>query len=142
MSDIAPTKIKVYGASHLGDADFWRKLRSEWTEVEFTARWPIDSVADGKPIWPHDPSHGRLFWQKDHDDVARADVVLVYSQILDPLRGAIFEAGIAVGLGKRIIIVGDHPSYSTWQYHPATFRVETIDHARSLLRLMADEISP
>jgi hypothetical protein len=135
-------KIKVYTASHLGEADFWRQLRDDWPEVEFTARWPVNCVVDGQPAWPQDPSHGRLFWQIDHDDVARADVVLCYSRILDPLRGAIFEAGLAVGMGKRAIVVGEHPSYSTWQYHPAIYHAASIDHARSILRLMADDNSP
>lgn len=131
--------IKVYTASNLSNGPLWRKLRNDWPEIEIVARWPFLHVTDnGAPGWPSDcAAHGSVFWQHDHDDVAASDVVLVYGHEDKALRGSLVEAGMGIAMGKIIIVVGTHHSYSTWQYHPAVKRVPDLEAARSLLRLIA-----
>lgn len=132
--------MKVYTASKLKEGPRWRRLAAEWPEVEFVARWPFMHVTDdGAPGWPDDcAAHGSIFWQHDHEDVARADVVLLFAaDPSDVLRGGLVEAGMAIALGKTVIVVGENPGYGTWQFHQQVKRVPTLDAARSLLRLMA-----
>lgn len=136
----ARAPISVYTASKLSLAPLWLNLISAWPEVHFTARWVKDHVsAAGEPKWPGDEAHGRVFWQHDWEDVARARVVLCYGRPDEVLRGALVEAGIALGMGKNVIVVGQNASYSTWQYHRNVFRVADLDAARSLLRLIAQD---
>jgi hypothetical protein len=131
-------RVKVYTASKLSDGPLWRQLSKEWPEIEIVARWPFLHVTDtGEPGWPRDcTAHGSIFWQHDHDDVAACRVVLVYTPIGGTLRGALVEAGMGIALGKIVIVVGDHPDFGTWQFHPLVKRVATLDAARSLLRLI------
>jgi len=136
-------RIKVYTASCLNKGPLWRELASVWEEVEIVARWPFLHVNnEGLPDWPEDcPAHGAEFWQQDHDDVLRADVVLIYAIETDELRGALVESGMALGLGKPVIVAGKNHRFGTWQYHRLARRVPTLEAARSLLRLMSTPAS-
>ena len=125
--------IKVYTASKLGHAPRWRALLKEWPEVAFTARWPHKHVG----AVPDEAVFARVFWEQDLEDVSRAGGVLVYAEPGDHLRGALVEAGMALALGKWVIVVGEHEDYGTWQYHPLVYRVSDLDQARLLLRTMA-----
>lgn len=133
------TRLKVYTASKLSHGPLWRRLRDEWPEIEIVARWPFLHVTDdGEPGWPSDcAAHGSVFWKHDFEDVDRSDVVLVYGDTEDVLRGALVEAGMGIALDKIVIVVGHLPSYGTWQYHSAVKRVETLADARSLMKLIA-----
>lgn len=128
--------IKVYTASKLCHASLWKELRDDWTEIEFTARWPIHYMSGDNPRWPEDPNFGSIFWRHDVEDVTRADVVLCYGGADEILRGALVEAGIALGQGKRVICVGHSHSFGTWQYHDNVHWVATLLEARSLLALV------
>ena len=132
-------QLKVYTASRLKEGPRWRAMMNDWPEVEFVARWPFVHITpEGESGWPQDsPAHGSIFWQHDHEDIIRADVVLVYGHPDDVLRGALVEAGIGIALGKIVVVVGENESYGTWQYHQGVKRVATFEDARSLLRLMA-----
>ena len=125
--------IKVYTASKLSEAERWRSLAEEWDEIEFVSRWPFKHVG----TVPDHPMFSGVFWDQDLKDIAAADVVLVYGTPNEPLKGALVEAGMAIALGKSVIVVGDHESYSTWQYHRNVYRVPDLDHAHILLMLIA-----
>jgi nucleoside 2-deoxyribosyltransferase len=124
--------MKVYTASNLCQAELWRDLAREWPEVEFVARWPFKHVG----TVPDRECYARVFWDHDFEDVSRADIVLVYAVPEKNLKGALVEAGMGIALGKSVIVVGEHESYSTWQYHRAVHRVPDLDSARLLLRMM------
>jgi hypothetical protein len=132
-------RIRVYTASKLSEGPRWRALDYAWPEIEIVARWPFLHVTlEGAPSWPEDcAAHGAEFWRHDHEDVARCDVVLLYGAPEHVLRGGLVEAGMAIALGKVVIVVGGNPGYGTWQFHTQVRRVGTLDAARSLLRLMA-----
>lgn len=146
--DVAPPKvkvkrkIKVYTGTKLNNASFIRDTIAHWPEIEVTSRWPFSHVDGDSPLWPEDcAAHGSIFWIHDEEDVRRADVVLVFGYGDAPLKGALVEAGMAIGLGKRVIVVGENPSYSTWQYHPLVYRVRDMDTARSFLTLLATDMT-
>jgi len=125
-------RLRVYTASKISQAPRWLALAREWPEVEFVARWPH--------LIGHTPDEGvfmKAFWQQDHEDVAKAHVVLTYGEPGEHLRGALVEAGMGIALGKTIIVVGDHPDYGTWQEHPLVFKCKDLSEARSLLQVLA-----
>lgn len=134
-------KIKVHTATKLRYASMIRDEISKWPEIEVTSRWPFSHVDGDEPLWPEDcPAHGSIFWSHDEEDVRKADVVLVFGHEDDVLRGALVEAGIGIGLGKRVIVVGINPAYGTWQFHPNVSRVKDMQTARSLLSLLASDL--
>jgi len=125
--------IKVYTASKLDQAQRWKDLAKEWIEVEFTARW----VSHHAGTTPDHECFAKVFWQHDVEDVLAADVVLVFAEPHEHLRGALVEAGMAIAFGLQVIVVGTHQDYGTWQYHPAVHRVPDLDYARTLLQTMS-----
>jgi hypothetical protein len=125
--------IKVYTASKLDQAQRWKDLALEWTEVKFTARWVSQHVGST----PDHECFAKVFWEHDAEDVFASDVVLVFAESHEHLRGALVEAGMAIAFGREVIVVGSHPDYGTWQYHPAVYRVPNLDYARILLQTMA-----
>lgn len=121
--------IRVYTASQTRHYETWIRLWSEWTEVQFTSSWPFMFSAGV----PESPENASRFWYKDLQEVKGSDVVLVYAEPRDTLRGALIEAGCALGLGKRVICVGENPGFGTWQYHPSVFQVVDLEEARAVL---------
>lgn len=118
-------QIRVYTASKLCHAELWKKLRVLFPEVYFTARWPylVGQIED-------QPAQAEQFWQDDLADIARSDVVLVYTAGREEhLRGALVEAGMGIALGKIIMVIGDHPDYGTWQYHSSVYKYPTVEVA-------------
>lgn len=140
-------QIRVYTASKTNHAAMWLRLRAEWPEVHFTARWPMQVLAG----LPQTPNFAMQFWQDDLEDVKFADVVLVYAEYhaipfahsvmnntepkgeWEHLRGALVEAGMGIALGKRILVIGDAPDYGSWQHHPLCDKVENFEKARTEL---------
>lgn len=125
------SKLRVYTASCLRHADGWKYMANDNQEIEWVARWPTEHCSNV----PDNSAFARWFWSQDFEDVARADVVLVFAEGNDNLRGALVEAGIGIALHKRIIVVGEHVSYGTWQYHPSVVRVKDLPDALETLRL-------
>jgi hypothetical protein len=120
--------IRVYTASKLHHRQRWISIRSQWPGVTFTARWP-DLERDGPPS----DEEARINWLNDEADVRSADVVLVYAEQGEHLRGALIEAGIGIALGKTVLVVGDHPDFGTWQHHPKVTHAADLDDARARL---------
>ncbi len=134
------TRIRVYTASKLSEGPLWRRLAIQWgDEIEIVARWPFLHVTeDGSPRWPGNcAAHGAEFWRHNREDVAACDVLLLYGKFEHVLRGGLVEAGMALALGKVVIVVGENNGYGTWKFHSHVRRVETLDAARSLLKLMS-----
>lgn len=131
-------KVRVYTASKLKSASFIREEINLWPEVEVVARWPFSHVDGDEPLWPEDcGAHASIFWVHDEEDVRKCDVVLLFGEETDVLRGGLVEAGMGLALGKTVIVVGRNTSYGTWQHHPKVYRVKDMTNARSLLTLLA-----
>lgn len=122
---------KVYFASKLRHGSLWRRFREDMQDIEVVSRW-LD--LEGANVANDDPANAIQFWRHDVHDVQRCDVVLVYAEGEDKNRGALVEAGVGIGCGKHIIVVGEHPDYGSWQYHPLVSRVPTLADAFRLIR--------
>lgn len=125
---------KVYIASKLKYAPMFRSIRDSWKPegIELHARW-FDQVQHEETATPDD---FKIFWRVDEHDVKTSRAVIVYAQEGDELRGALIEAGIAIGNRILVILVGECASYGTWQHHPCVVRATGLDHAfEMILRL-------
>jgi hypothetical protein len=135
---------KVYIASKFKHGVWWKKLYEDsrnfsllsdepkhpWYGIEFTSRWFKNYAGNV----PDEPQFCKIGWVHDVEDVAAADVLIIYAEPEDNLRGALVEVGVALANDLWIIAVGDHPDYGTWQYHPYVHKVNTMDEALQLLR--------
>lgn len=121
--------IRVYTASKLRHAAMWRQLCAETKHVQFHARWLKHNVIGT----PDDAVNASEFWLQDEQDVRDADAMLVYAEDGEHLRGALVEAGIAIACGIIVFVVGNHPDFGTWQYHPGVVRVPTLAAALEYL---------
>jgi hypothetical protein len=129
--------VKVYIASKLANArHIIDQYRGPWLRdgIDVHARW-LDqatielsdlNIAESQP----DMS---IFWRVDEEDVRDADALIVFALPGDRLRGALVEAGIAIANGVLVIVVGAHPDFGTWQYHPGVVRAADMDHAKTML---------
>lgn len=108
---------RIYFASKLSHAPLVLALRNTHPEIHFTQRWDLmaGQIEDS-------PAGAPKFWQDDYDDIWRSDAVLIWGKPEDKLRGALVEAGIAIGMKKLVIAAGEHPDFGTWQYHPRVWR--------------------
>ena len=126
--------IKVYIASKLSYAKRFRDLREIWgmRGVDLHARWFDQAELEhvNHELTPHD---FHVFWLVDEEDVRQSDAVILYAENGDRLRGALVEVGMAIALGKLVIVIGDHPDYGTWQHHPVVTRADSLDHAFTML---------
>jgi nucleoside 2-deoxyribosyltransferase len=132
-SAILPNRVlSIYFASLIKHAKVGKYLSAEWNEFEWTARWPhlTGKVQSEMPF-------AKVFWEMDAADIRKAEIVLVYAESGDNLRGTLVEAGIALGQGKSVIVIGDNQSYGSWQYHPLVHRADDLTAARQLLRVLA-----
>lgn len=122
--------IRVYTASKLTTASLWRELSKKWPHVLFHARW----LKHNEIGTPDLREYAGRFWMEDQQDVKCADAVLVYAKEGEHLRGALVEAGMAIAFTIPVIVVGEHPDYGTWQYHPCVERAKDIDEAGQMLK--------
>lgn len=130
---------KVYIASKFKYGKKWKELQDAayfydhaWSGVEFVSRWFLNYYDNV----PDEPQFCKIGWIHDIEDIAKADAVIVYSEAEDNLRGALVEAGAAIALDKYVIVVGEHPDYGNWQYHPNVHKVTDLDAALVVLRCL------
>lgn len=111
----------VYFASKMDKAHRWRELYSYSDLINITARWPYL-----EPSVAPTPANAKKFWRGDYLDIQACDFLICYADGDDKLRGALVEAGMAIGMGKTVIVIGIHDDYGTWQYHEQVLRFSTI----------------
>lgn len=122
------TVPKVYIASKIRYAPVWRELYSH-SDIHIVSRWPfLETQVDDRP------TNCRKFWQDDFTDVSSADILILFAEEGENLRGALVEVGIALGLGKHIIVIGDHKDHGTWWHHPQVKKVINLEQAIKLAR--------
>ncbi len=127
-------RLAIYFASKTDHAPMAKLLQTEWTEFTWTSRWPLYV---GKVEHFQNEAMAKIGWEYDLADIQAANVVLVFSKPEDTLRGALVEAGMAIALGKKVLVVGENDSYGTWQYHPLVLHAPNMLQARNILRTLA-----
>src|SRR5262249_12139340 len=100
--------------------------------IDLHARWH-DQAALEHPEHNLSPEDFHIFWLVDEEDVKASDAVVVFGAADDKLRGALVEAGIAIGAGILTILVGDCPDWGTWQHHPVVARATSMEHAKEMI---------
>ena len=129
-------KPKVYTASKAHYHLLWKKMAEdpEWSFVEFTASWPnspeILKELAGEPV---DPDMLREGWMTNISEVIDSDFLLVYVKPSDPIKGTIFEAGVATGRSIPVLLVGDIDPRHSWRWHPNIRRFDSLREARDYL---------
>lgn len=126
--------IRVYTASKISSAPMWRELSKKWPHVLFHARW----LKHNEIGTPNLREYAGRFWMEDDQDVKCSDAVVVYANEGEHLRGALVEAGMAIAYTIPVIVVGKHPDYGTWQYHPCVAQAADLDEAGKMLKHMDD----
>jgi hypothetical protein len=119
---------RVYGASKLSTWRLWLTLRedSDWAFVDWTASWPLKVDQEESA----GPQEFGIAWETDLREIRSSDfVMLVYDE---GIKGALVEAGMAMGIGTRVITVG-LPAEHTWSYHPLVTRCYDLVSARNML---------
>lgn len=126
----------LYVASKMDHRGLFKDLRRKWRAqgVQIVSSW-IDAG----------PNHDRLTplayagaWIDNYREITAAKAVLCYGEARDgPLRGALVEAGIAMGQHKPVVIVGpiDFTSWGTWQYHPLVHFCINLEASLHVLRV-------
>lgn len=124
---------KVYIASKMHHAPKWREAYSR-EDIHVVSRWPfLETQVDDRP------SNCRKFWQDDFTDVQSCAVLILFAEEGENLRGALVEVGIALALGKFVIVIGEHHDHGTWWHHPLVRRVDDFEKAVGLAgRLIND----
>lgn len=110
-----------YIASRVHHAERWKQFRDAGAPIIST--W-IDEAGEGQTA-----SMGML-WQRIVDEINRCSALVLYATPDDfPLKGALVEAGIAMGLGRKVIVVlpgveFEKPSMrpiGSWIMHPEVY---------------------
>lgn len=107
----------IYVASRVHHAPMWRDLRQSWP---INSTW-IDEAGEGETA-----DLGEL-WARIEAEICQADAVVMYVCQKDfPLKGALIEAGMALAIGKPVIVVADGVELEprsmrplgSWVHHP------------------------
>lgn len=137
--------LPIYVASRASVPErgaMWRRFRAQG--VPITSSW-FDEDGDG--------ATGDFceLWSRIENEIADSAALVLYAETADfPLKGAFIEAGIALGLGKPVIVclpdlgLLDH-SYrpiGSWIAHPLVTRCDDIAAAIALASKPSAKTSP
>lgn len=129
--------LSIYVASRASvpeRGEMWRRFRSEGFRI--TSSW-IDEDGDGTTQDFTD------LWQRISDEIAEAYGVVLYAEASDfPLKGALIEVGIALGLNKPVIVCLPHLNLDTrscrpigsWINHPMVSRKDNVREAMNAMQ--------
>lgn len=111
---------KVYGASKIEEASFWRNCVDRFPEIEWTARWPSVCLlaTTGIDQMPS-PAQAKRAWLIDFADVRRSDALFLLAPSSEKhLRGGLVEAGYALALSIPVYLIGEHDDFGSWRHYP------------------------
>lgn len=130
--------IRVYPSSKVKHAPMWRKLQQEVPHVFFDARWI--KRAEKEEQMQGDDFHD--LWKECQEDIKDADVLLVYAEDGDQLKGALVEVGMALAFGVQVMLVTaveDKHVFGTWMHASGVGWTSTMEDAMKKLYLMTDK---
>lgn len=123
---------KIYVASRASLPErpaMWRQMRQEGWRI--TSTW-IDESEPGQTLSMTD------LWARIHSEIWEANGVMLYAEPGDfPMKGALIEAGIAIGLQKPVVVCMpgvnlEQPSLrpiGSWIAHPYVVRQDDLAQA-------------
>lgn len=126
-------KMAVYISS--SDSDDARMAAIELEAAGFTvsSNWHGKPFADETPEFPGDKAGQREAADMNIAAIAMSDAVLMMVPDYRCLGGCYVEAGVAIGLGKRLVLVGDSRPNILLHASDAE-RAKTVKSAISLLK--------
>lgn len=122
------TKPKIYIASKAIHRPMWRYLRDRW-DFHIISTW-IDTPDEFIGVTDEVNLDYTKLWLSCVNDVRNCDVLVMYVEEGERMKGALIELGIALGLGKEVIVTGPVGDNGTWHHHP---KVEVSDKSISEL---------
>lgn len=120
-----PSKPKVYCASKLYHAPMWRDWRTGTKQIELCSTWHDNLRVEQDDS---DPQACRIGWERNVDDIVRADALLCYAHTGEKLNGGLVEIGMAIALYTPVYLVGGH-TWGTWRYMQDVSLHESLAHA-------------
>jgi hypothetical protein len=118
----------IYTASKTRHAAMWRDLREQGYRI--IATW-ID-YADGSAV-----TDWQRLWLSCVSEAAAANIMLVYVERDDELRGAYVEMGVAIANQRRVMLVNPHRvRVSDVVNHPLVTEFEALDKALEAIRAL------
>lgn len=106
-------KPKIYIASKAHHRPRWRAVRDNGYEI--VSQW-IDTE-DKFTLDPTDLDFVKL-WEMCLADIKSCDVLVLYVEDGERLKGALVELGAAIALNKEIIVTGRIGDNGSWHNHP------------------------
>lgn len=116
----------------------WRELRDDYG-VGITSSW-IDQAGEGETFC------NAALWSDIENEVRVADALILYAEPDDfPLKGALVECGMALAMGKRVMIVApdvslEHKSLrpiGSWAMHPLVSFHQSVRQAMASFERLA-----
>jgi hypothetical protein len=110
-------------------AAMWRKLRFEGAPI--ISSW-IDEAGEGET------ADFTELWNRIHGEIMRSSFLVLYAEAGDfPLKGALVEVGIALGIGRpvRVVLPGvdvegrTYRPVGSWIKHVSVRRFDTLTDA-------------
>ena len=95
--------MKFYGASKIWHAPLWQSVR----DLGNTARWiDIEGDSESTPVYQGEEITRQDIWNFCLTDVTKAQAVILYCGAMEEnQRGAVMEAGHAMGQGKPVYCI-------------------------------------
>lgn len=95
-----------YSRKH--EAQHFARMAGVVPGIGVTSRWHMqDDAEEGEPNIIRDPAKGRVYAQRDLDDIQAADMLVLFSETMSAPRGSRHvEFGYALALGKFLMVIG------------------------------------
>jgi len=123
-------KPLIYTASKTCHAAKWLALRASGVDINST--W-IDEAGEGQSTDLSDLAERCI------KEAAQCDFLLLYCEPHEVLKGALFEAGAALGAGRIVVCVGTCANWSdTFAKHPNWTFAKSIEDAVAAMNTIYD----
>lgn len=115
----------------------WRSLRERGLPIKAT--W-IDEAGEGETADLDE------LWQRIHREISASEGTILYAENGDfPLKGALIECGMTLGMGKPVAIIlrgieleeRSFRPLGSWAAHPLCAFVSTIHEAKRFIRSLS-----
>jgi len=110
----------IYVASKAHRGAMWRKLRNQ-SRLPIVSTWIDESEAGATIDWAD-------LWRRCVHEAATCTALVLYVEEGDALKGALVEAGAALGNGRPVFYVGP-PGRFSCVYHPLVVTCDSLEDA-------------